>query len=84
MSACVIIIERISRVPIYRTRWDQRALYNNTNNRHSAAKDNNLLLVKVLTYFCSVLVCNCCLVVSFVMIAVLLYVMCMYTLRALI
>ena len=26
----IIIIKRISRAPIYRTRWDHRALYNNT------------------------------------------------------
>ena len=28
----IIIIKRISRAPIYRTRWEHRALYNNTNN----------------------------------------------------
>ena len=30
----IIIIKRISRVPIYRTRWEHRALYNNSNDRH--------------------------------------------------
>ena len=58
-------------------------MWHNFLKTNSAAKDNNLLLVKVLTYFCSVLVCDCCLVVSFVMIAVL-YVICMYKLRTLI
>ena len=31
----IIIIKRISRVPIYRARWEHRALYNNTNNTHA-------------------------------------------------
>ena len=31
----IIIIKRISRAPIYRTRWQHRALYNNTNNTHT-------------------------------------------------
>ena len=30
----IIIIKRISRAPIYRTRWEHRALYNNTDNTH--------------------------------------------------
>ena len=28
------IIKRISRAPIYCTRWEHRALYNNINDRH--------------------------------------------------
>ena len=31
----IIIIKRISRAPIYYTRWEHRALYNNTNDRHT-------------------------------------------------
>ena len=32
----IIIIKRISTAPIYRTRWEHRALYNNTNkNTHT-------------------------------------------------
>ena len=31
----IIIIKRISRAPIYHTRWETRALYNNTNDRHT-------------------------------------------------
>ena len=31
----IIIIKRISRAPICCTRWEHRALYNNTNNRHA-------------------------------------------------
>ena len=31
-----IIIKRISRVPIYCTRWEHTALYNNTNNTHTS------------------------------------------------
>ena len=31
----IIIIQRISRAPIYHTRWQHRALYNNTNPTHS-------------------------------------------------
>ena len=37
-AACiyrVIIIKRISRAPFYHTRWEHRALYNNTNNTHT-------------------------------------------------
>ena len=30
-----IIIKMISRAPIYRSRWEHRALYNNTNNTHT-------------------------------------------------
>ena len=30
-----MIIKRISRVPIYHTRWQHRALYNNTNHTHT-------------------------------------------------
>ena len=33
----IMIIKRISRAPIYRTRWEHRALYNNTNDRHRHA-----------------------------------------------
>ena len=29
------MIKRISRASIYRTRWERRALYNNTNNTHT-------------------------------------------------
>ena len=31
----IIIIKRISRTPIYHTRWQHRALYNNTNHTHT-------------------------------------------------
>ena len=31
----IIIIKRISRTPLYRTRWEHRALYNNTNKIHT-------------------------------------------------
>ena len=31
----IIMIKRISRAPIYRTRWEHREPYNNTNNTHS-------------------------------------------------
>ena len=31
----IIIIKRISRAPIYCTRWEHRALYNNANNTHA-------------------------------------------------
>ena len=27
----IIIVKRISRAPVYHTRWEHRALYNNTN-----------------------------------------------------
>ena len=30
----IIIIKRISRAPIYHTRWQHRVLYNNTNHTH--------------------------------------------------
>ena len=33
-----IIIKRISGAPIYRTRWEHRALYNNTNNTHAHSR----------------------------------------------
>ena len=33
----IIIIKRISRAPIYHTRWQHRALYNNTNHTHAHA-----------------------------------------------
>ena len=32
---CIVIIKRISRAPIYHTRWEHRALYNNTNDTHT-------------------------------------------------
>ena len=31
----VIIIKRICRAPIYRTKWEHRVLYNNTNNNNT-------------------------------------------------
>ena len=31
----MIIIKTISRAPIYHTRWQHRALYNNTNHTHT-------------------------------------------------
>ena len=31
----IIIIKRISRAPIYHTRWQHRVLYNNTNHTHT-------------------------------------------------
>ena len=31
----IIIIKRISRAPIYHTKWEHRALYNNTNHTHT-------------------------------------------------
>ena len=31
----IIIIKRISTAPIYDTRWQHRALYNNTNHTHT-------------------------------------------------
>ena len=34
-----IIIKRISRAPIYHTRWQHRALYNNTNHTHTASDE---------------------------------------------
>ena len=35
--ALIIIIKRISRAPIYHTKWQHRALYNNTNHTHAHA-----------------------------------------------
>ena len=35
MKIIIIIIKRISRAPIYHTRWQHRALYNNTNHTHT-------------------------------------------------
>ena len=35
MKTYQIIIKRISRAPIYRTRWEHRAPYNNTNHIHT-------------------------------------------------
>ena len=34
-ATIIIIINRISRVPIYHTRWEHRALYNSTHNTHA-------------------------------------------------
>ena len=34
----IIIIKRISRAPIYHTRWQHRALYNNTNHTRTHAR----------------------------------------------
>ena len=34
-SIIIIIIKRISRAPIYHTKWQHRALYNNTNHTHA-------------------------------------------------
>ena len=34
----LIIIKRISRAPIYDSRWQHRALYNNTNHTHTHAR----------------------------------------------
>ena len=34
----IIIIKRISRAPVYHTRWQHRALYNNTNHTHTHAR----------------------------------------------
>ena len=34
LKLIIIIIKRISRAPIYRTRWEHRAFYNNTDNTH--------------------------------------------------
>ena len=31
----IIIVKRTSRTPVYRTRWEHRALYENTSNTHS-------------------------------------------------
>ena len=33
----IIIIKRISRAPIYHTKWQHGALYNNTNHTHARA-----------------------------------------------
>ena len=35
MVVTIIIIKRLSRALIYRTRWEHRALCNNTNNTHT-------------------------------------------------
>ena len=35
MDRIIIIIKRISRAPIYHTKWQHRALYNNTNHTHA-------------------------------------------------
>ena len=40
----IIIIKRISRAPIYHTKWQHRALYNNTNHTH--AHTHTLTVVK--------------------------------------
>ena len=37
----IIIIKRISRAPIYHTRWQHRALYNNTNHTHTHTQHRN-------------------------------------------
>ena len=34
----IIIIKRSFRAPIYHTRWQHRALYNNTNHTHTHAR----------------------------------------------
>ena len=34
----IIIIKRISRAPIYHTRWQHRVLYNNTNHTHTRTR----------------------------------------------
>ena len=34
-ESLIIIIKRISRAPIYHTRWQHRALYSNTNHTHT-------------------------------------------------
>ena len=34
-QSAIIIIKKISRAPIYHTRWQHRALYNNTNHTHT-------------------------------------------------
>ena len=35
----IIIIKRISRAPIYHTRWQHKALYNNNNHTHTHTLD---------------------------------------------
>ena len=43
VAACiyrVIIIKRISRAPFYHTRWEHRAIYNNTNHTHTHTASN--------------------------------------------
>ena len=35
LDKIMIIIKTISRAPIYHTRWQHRALYNNTNHTHT-------------------------------------------------
>ena len=39
----IIIIKRISRAPIYCTRWEHRALYNNINDRHWNRQTDRLI-----------------------------------------
>ena len=39
ITMMIIVIKRISRPPIYRTRWECRALYSNTNNTHTHRSD---------------------------------------------
>ena len=36
-TGTLIIIKRISRAPTYHTRWQHRALYNNTNHTHTVS-----------------------------------------------
>ena len=38
----IIIKKRISRAPIYHTKWEHRALYNNTNNRIVTVRGNTV------------------------------------------
>ena len=43
MCVCVIIIiKRISRAPIYHTKWQHRALYNNTNHTHTQRRNEGM------------------------------------------
>ena len=35
------IIKRISRAPVYCTRWEHRVLYDNTNNKHTHTYTHN-------------------------------------------
>ena len=44
MMMVIIIIERISRAPFYRTRWERRAFYNNAYNTHSLSLSLSLSL----------------------------------------
>ena len=34
----ILIIKRISRAPVYHTKWEHKVLYNNTNDRHAHAR----------------------------------------------